>query len=149
MDTAGSQSQGSQDRMSTNSANACPLMGTVLGLAGGIAGGVLGYFLFKVIAAQGFYAIVLPGALVGIGCGALSGRKSTALGIASAILALAAGILAEWSVFPFRADKSLTYFLTHIHKNSTATLVLIAIGAICAFYFARGRKRGAWLRKSK
>jgi len=76
--------------------NGCPVVGTVLGLAGAVAGGILGYLLFMVIVRHGFYAIVLPGALVGIGCGALSGRKSTGLGIACAILGLAAGIFAEW-----------------------------------------------------
>jgi len=149
MDTAGSQPQPCQDKIPANSANACPLMGTVLGLAGAIAGGVLGYSLFKVMAGQGFYAIVLPGALVGIGCGALSGRKSTTLGIASAILALAAGIFAEWWFAPFAADVSLSYFITHFHKKRVITFVLIAIGAICAFYFGRGREGGACLRKAK
>ncbi len=122
--------------------NGCPVVGTVLGLAGGVGGGVLGYFLFMVIVSQGFYALVLPGALVGIGCGALSGRKSTGLGIVCAILGLAAGIFAEWRFAPFAEDDSLSFFLTHFHKNSGITLVLIAVGVVCAFYFGRGRERG-------
>ncbi|MBN2271216.1 MAG: hypothetical protein JXN61_11420 [Sedimentisphaerales bacterium] len=129
--------------------NGCPGVGTVHGLAGGVGGGVLGYFLFMVIAGQGFYAIVLQGALVGIGCGSLSGRKSTRLGIVCAILGLAAGILSEWRFAPFAEDESLSFFLTHLHKNSGVPLVLIGIGIICAFYFGRGREDGAWLRRRK
>ena len=145
MDTAGSESRGCQDR---TPGNGCPIAAWLLGLAGGVGGGVLGYLLFMWIAGQGFYAIVLPGALVGIGCGTLSRRKSTGLGIACAALGLAAGIFAEWRFAPFAADERLSYFLTHFHKNSGVTLVLIAIGAICAFYFGRGREGGALLRKT-
>ena len=129
--------------------NGCPIAGWLVGLVGGIGGGVLGYFLFMVIVRQGFYAIVLPGALVGIGCGALSGRKSSGLGIVCAVLGLAAGIFAEWRFAPFAEDESLSFFLTHFHRNSGVTLVLIAIGAVCAFYFGRGRDGGGWLRKLK
>lgn len=120
--------------------NGWPIVAWLLGLGGGVAGGVLGYFLFMVIARCGFYAIVLPGALVGIGCGALSGRKSNGLGIVCAVLGLAAGIFAEWRFAPFAIDESLSFFLTHFHENGGVTLVLIAIGAVCAFYFGRGRE---------
>ena len=52
----------------------------LLGLVGGAGGGVAGYFLYFWLASQGFYAIVLPGAAIGLGCGALSRGKSNALG---------------------------------------------------------------------
>ncbi|MCK4293170.1 MAG: hypothetical protein KAY65_08220 [Planctomycetes bacterium] len=126
-----------------------PILGPLLGIGGAVVGGFVGYWLFFVIAKQGFYALALPGVFIGLGCGALSGRKSTCLGIICGILGLAAGILAEWRFAPFAADDSLSYFLMHFHKNSIVTLVLIAIGAICAFYFGRGRKGGAWLRRQK
>jgi len=148
MNTEKAESQDGEAKVAADG-NGCPVVGWLLGLTGGVAGGVLGYFLFMVIASQGFYAIVLPGALFGIGCGALSGRRSNGLGIVCAILGLAAGIFAEWRFAPFAADESLSYFLTHFHKNSGVTLVLIAIGAVCAFYFGRGREGGAWLRRGK
>ena len=119
-----------------------PILGPLLGIGGAAVGGFVGYFLFMVIVEQGFYAIVLPGALVGIGCGALSGRRSNGLGIVCTVLGLAAGIFAEWRFAPFAEDEGLAFFLTHFHKNSGVTLVLIAIGAVCAFYFGRGRERG-------
>ena len=43
----------------------------LLGLAGGIAGDALGYYLYFVLAGFGLYAIVLPGAAIGLICGAL------------------------------------------------------------------------------
>ena len=141
MDREKAESQNGEAKVAPDR-NGCPVVAWLVGLAGGVGGGVLGHFLFKWIAGQGFYAIVLPGALVGIGCGTLSGRKSTGLGIVCAILGLGAGILSEWRFAPFAKDESLAYFLTHIHKNSSLTLVLIAIGAVCAFYFGRGRERG-------
>ena len=122
--------------------NGCPVVGTVLGLVGAVVGAFLGYLLFVAIAGQGFYAIVLPGALAGVGCGALSGRKSNTLGIICGILGLAAGIVTEWRFAPFIADKSLFYFLTHIHELTRFTQVLILLGAAFAFWFGRGRKGG-------
>jgi len=129
--------------------NGCPVVGVVLGLGGAVVGAFLGYLLFVAIAGQGFYAIVLPGALAGVGCGALSGRKSNTLGIICGMLGLIAGILAEWRFAPFIADKSLFYFLTHIHEVTRFTQVLILLGAAFAFWFGRGRKTDAWLRKQK
>jgi hypothetical protein len=38
----------------------------VAGLAGAVAGGAIGYFTFIWIARQGFYALMLPGALAGV-----------------------------------------------------------------------------------
>ncbi|MGB2821537.1 MAG: hypothetical protein WBF17_11185 [Phycisphaerae bacterium] len=127
----------------------CAAAGWLLGLLGAAVGGFLGYWLFFVIARQGFYGIVLPGALIGIGCGCLSGRKSNALGFICGAAGLLAGLLAEWRFAPFVADKSLWYFLTHLHRLRVVTQVLIALGAALAFWFGRGREGGAlpWRRK--
>jgi len=77
MNTTRSDSEGgSKGREEAAAGNGCPIVGFVLGLAGAVVGAFLGYLLFVAIAGQGFYAIVLPGALAGVGCGALSGRKS-------------------------------------------------------------------------
>jgi len=150
MSTECSDSQaGSKGKEQAGEGNGCPVVGAVLGLGGAVVGAFLGYLLFVAIAGQGFYAIVLPGALAGVGCGALSGRKSNTLGIICGILGLIAGILAEWRFAPFIAGKSLFYFLTHIHELTRFTQVLILLGAAFAFWFGRGRKTGAWLRKQK
>jgi hypothetical protein len=118
-----------------------------LGIAGGILGGCLGYFLFSVVAKQGFYAIILPGALLGMGCGSLSGRKSLSLGIACAIGGLLLGIITEWHFAPFIKDKSFSFFLSHLHQLTRISRILILVGSFLAFWFGRGRDGGAWLRK--
>lgn len=124
-----------------------PAWDLVLGAAGGLIGAVTGYFLFFAIARQGFYAIILPGALAGIGCGGFSGRKSLPLGVACAVLGIFAGILAEWRFAPFVADRSFLFFMSHLGELPRFTQVLILVGAFFAFWFGRGREGGAWLRK--
>ena len=119
----------------------------LLGLAGAIGGGALGYFAFHFLARDGLYAMVLPGALLGLGCGALSGGKSTALGVVCGSLALVLGIVLEWQLAPFVADDSFPYFVTHIHELTTSTLVMIALGGLFGFWFGKGREGGAWLRR--
>jgi hypothetical protein len=118
----------------------------VLGLAGAIAGGVAGYYVFAWIASQGFYAIMLPGAFVGWGCGALSGRRSVPLAVVCSVLGLAVGIYSEWRLFPFAADEGPSYFLAHLHQLTQITQVLILLGAVCAAWFGLGRPGGAWPR---
>jgi uncharacterized membrane protein YuzA (DUF378 family) len=77
-----------------------------LGAVGGLLGGCLGFFGFSLIAREGFYAIALPGALVGLGCGCLSGRKSLFLGILCAVFGLLVGIVAAWRFAPFERQEA-------------------------------------------
>ena len=121
----------------------------ILGLAGAVAGGIVGYYVFFAIARQGFYALALPGALIGLGCGALSGRKSVPLGIVSGILGLIVGIYTEWRFAPFIKDRSLSFFLAHVPDLSRVTQVLIVLGGGVAFWFGLGRQGGVWPRKRK
>ena len=81
---------------------------SVLVLIGAVAGGLVGYFGFLWIARQGFYALVLPGGLLGLGA-SLFANRSTALCIVCGLLALALGVLAEWQFAPFIRDGSLGY----------------------------------------
>ena len=124
-------------------------LSTLLGLLGAAAGGLLGWWLFFLIARQGFYAVALPGALLGLGCGWLSRRKSTVLGVVCAAAGLVLGVLAEWRFAPFLKDRSLSFFLAHLHKLSWVTQVLILAGAALAFWFGRGRDRGPQPRRSE
>ncbi len=100
----------------------------LLGIVGGIVGGAIGYFVFFLIARQGFYAIVLPGALLGLGCGFLSGIQSNALGVVCGLVALLLGFFTEWRFAPFIVDDSFAYFITHVHNLKSITLIMIAAG---------------------
>ncbi len=59
-------------------------------LAGAIVGGVLGHFLFVWLVSQGFYAMILPGGLVGIGAG-LARHGKLYLAVICGLIALSAG----------------------------------------------------------
>ena len=111
----------------------------VRGLLGAILGAVLGYFAFRLLIKQGIYAMVLPGALVGIGCGLAMQREFKPLGVVSAVIALVLGVFLEWQFLPFRADKSLSYFLTHLHQVKPFDLLMIALGTAAAYWFGVGR----------
>jgi len=119
------------------------MLGTTLGILGGAAGGAAGYFLFFWVVRQGIYAIILPGALMGIGCGLLSGRQSLYLGVACALSGLALGVFTEWRFAPFAADRSFSFFLLHLHHLPGIKLILLAFGGLVAFGMGMGRDRRA------
>jgi hypothetical protein len=123
-----------------------PVRDMAAGIFGGIAGACVGYYLFRLLATQGFYALVLPGALAGIGCGTLSRHRSILLGVISAIIGLFAGVYSEWQQYPFLQDDSFGYFMMHLHQLRPFTQLLIAAGGILAFWFGMGRTGGAWIK---
>ena len=101
--------------------------------AGAFGGGFVGYVAFLWIAHQGFYALVLPGALVGLGA-SLASNRSTAMCVASGLLAAAVGFLSEWRFAPFIKDESLGYFINHLHLLNPITLIMVAAGAAIGFW---------------
>ena len=121
----------------------------VLGVIGAIAGGAIGYFAFFFIAQQGFYAMVLPGAILGLGCGWLSGIKSNLLGVVCAISAVCLGLFTEWRYAPFLADDSLAYFMTHLQELKPITLIMIGFGGLFGYWFGMGRDGGVGKRSVK
>jgi hypothetical protein len=109
-------------------------------LLGAVAGGLIGYFGFLWIARQGFYALVLPGGLLGLGA-SMAQNRSTALCVVCGVLALALGFLAEWRFAPFITDGSLGYFLAHLHQLKPITLLMIAAGAFIGFWAPFSRRQ--------
>ena len=116
---------------------------TLACLAAGAVGGLIGYWACFWLLREGFYAIVLPGACLGMGCGLLARRSSLALGITAAVAAVALGLFTEWRFWPFRADHSLGFFITHVHQLRAGTWLTIGFGGLFAFWFGRGRERDA------
>ena len=113
----------------------------LLGILGAIAGGVLGYFAFSFLVGQGLYAMVLPGALVGLGCGYLSGMESKMLGCVCGVGALLLSIYIEWDFFAFTKDRSFAFFVSHLHQLKPMTMLMIAVGGMMAFWLGRGREK--------
>src|SRR5215471_7924041 len=99
---------------------------TLLVLGGALVGGILGYLAFFWIAAQGFYALVLPGGLLGVGAG-LGKPRTVLFAVGCSIAAVVLGLVTEWRFAPFLKDDSLTYFLLHIHELKPITLLMIGL----------------------
>lgn len=112
-----------------------------LGLLGAALGGGVGYFAFFWAARQGFYALILPPALLGLTAGYFARCRSTPLAIVCALAGLALGLYTEWRFAPFIADKSLQFFLTHVHQLKPFTLLMLALGVFLCYRFALGVDR--------
>ena len=108
-------------------------------------GGILGHLAFFWIARQGFYALILPGALLGFGAG-LFMSTSKAVPCVCGFLALALGLYTEWRFAPFVADKSFPFFLSHALQLKPITLIMIAVGALLGFWIPRSRVRATTIK---
>jgi hypothetical protein len=95
---------------------------------GAVLGGVIGYWGFVWFASQGFYAMVLPGGLIGAGIGK---SKSIWPATLCCVAALALGLFTEYR---FEGANSLGDFLRHIPELPPATLLMIAAGAFLGFW---------------
>ena len=113
----------------------------MLGLLGAAVGGWLGYCAFFWITRQGFYALLVPPALLGLTAGLCARRRSTPLALICGVAGLALGLFTEWRFAPFAADGSFLYFITHIQALKPITLCLLALGAILGYRLALGVDR--------
>ncbi|HEX5270498.1 MAG TPA: hypothetical protein VFW33_08440 [Gemmataceae bacterium] len=105
----------------------------LLALGGAVAGGALGYFGFLWAAGQGFYALILPGGLLGLGAGIVPNR-SLGLPVVCGLLAVGLGVFSEYRLAPFIDDHSFAYFVSHLHQLRPLTLLLIAVGGAIGFW---------------
>jgi hypothetical protein len=105
----------------------------VLLFVGAVLGGIVGYFGFFWIARQGFYAMVLPGGMIGVGA-ALGKSKSILPAILCCVAAVALGLFTEWQFEPFIANGSPGHFLGHITDLQPVTLLMIAAGGAIGFW---------------
>ena len=105
----------------------------ILTLCGAAIGGVLGYYAFFWVASQGFYGLILPGGLLGLGASVGKSRSIT-ISVLCGCLGLTLGLFAEWRFAPFVADRSLGYFLSHLHQLKPITILMIMAGAFISFW---------------
>ena len=111
----------------------------VRGIVGAIIGGAIGYLVFWWLTKSGFYGMIVPGALLGLGAGLAARGQSVTLGILCALTALVLSVIAEWSLFPFVRDGSLVYFVTHVHTLPAIKLIMMAMGVGLAYWLGQGR----------
>ncbi len=108
----------------------------LLGAVGGLLGGVVGYFAVSWLAQNGFYAMVLPGALVGLGTGWLGRSHSLPRGIVAGVAAVISGTLIEWQVF--YSANALSFFLQNINEIGAVSFAMIGLGGVLGFAFGKG-----------
>jgi hypothetical protein len=108
------------------------LISNVLGVVGAVIGGVLGFYIFRWLFGQGFYGLMIPGALLGLGCSLLAQHPSTARGLICGAAALCLGLYTEWHFRPFAADDTFTYFVHHLNQLTPVTYLMIGVGTIIA-----------------
>ena len=123
----------------------------VRAILGGAVGAIVGYAIYAWLVGQGFYAMSIPGAALGLGCGLTTRRRSLPTGLACGVLAVLLGLFSEWRSFPFVKDDSLSYFISHAAELKPVTWIMIAAGGIFAAYFGWGRapKIGAGAEQSE
>jgi hypothetical protein len=109
------------------------MKGNLLALAGAIVGGAVGFFGFGWLLGQGFYALVLPGGLLGIGAGWVVNR-SISIAIICGAMATILGLIAEWHFRPFIADNSFGFYISHLTDLQPITLLMIALGSAIGFW---------------
>src|SRR5436309_13705164 len=106
---------------------------SLLVLGGALVGGVLGYYAFSWIYAQGFYGLIVPGGLLGLGAG-IATNRSALVAVLCGLLAVALGLFTEWRFFPFEDDRSFGFFLRHLQDLKPVTLLMIAAGGLIGFW---------------
>jgi hypothetical protein len=119
----------------------------ILGFVGAVLGGALGFYIFGWLVSYNFYGLMIPGALLGGGCGLLARHASNVRGIICAIAAAVFALFNEWWYLPFVADKSLAYFVSHVTSLTPVTWLFVVFGSLIAYWLARdagiGRSRSA------
>ena len=113
------------------------LVSTILAAIGGAVGGFVGYHAFFWVADQGYYGMMIPGGLLGLGCGLLARHRSQARGAVAGLAGLCLGVFTEWKFAPFNADGGFTYMVTHIHDVIPIHLIMIVLGAVFAYWLGK------------
>ena len=107
----------------------------------GLAGGAIGYFLFAWFLKYGFYAMIAPGGLLGLGA-SFYPHRSKFLPVLTGVLALCVGFVAEWKEHYYREDQSFGYFVSHVSGADPVFWLMVLAGGALGFYlpFAQYRK---------
>lgn len=107
-----------------------------LGVAGALLGAVVGHFICRWAAGIGFYAVAIPGMLAGVGTARFAPRVDVGVALTTGLIGLVAGVLTEWLLWPWLSDPSLGHFLANLHNLTPLTWILIALGAVFAYWFS-------------
>ena len=109
------------------------LAGALFGAAAGI--GVFSWLVHNFAA----YGFAIPGVATGLGA-SVRAELPKAAAVTSGIIGLLAGVFATWKEAPFVANGSFGYFLTHLHDLPSYQMLLLALGAVIAFWLPWRRR---------
>jgi hypothetical protein len=113
------------------------LISNMLGLVGALLGGVLGFYTFGRVLEHGFLGLMIPGALLGLGCSLMARHPSLIRGVCCAIAALGLSLFADWWFEPFNADGSWQYYLLHVLDLGPVRLFMIGFGILIAYWIGK------------
>jgi len=109
-------------------------------IAGAVLGGAVGYSAFKLLLNSfGLYAMVLPGAMVGVGRATGSTAKSIPVGVVCFVGAVLISIITEWSVTVMPEDATFVDFLAALPDKPFRNQASLVAGPIMALWFGIGR----------
>jgi hypothetical protein len=113
------------------------VVSTLRGVLGGAVGAFVGYVAFRWLWRHGFYGLMLPGALLGFGCGSLAQHPSALRGVFCALAAAAVGMYAEWTVSWFVPNDGFFYMAQHFLEKETVTIIMYVGGILLAFWLGK------------
>jgi hypothetical protein len=117
---------------------------TFRSIVGAVAGGILGYAAFFWVARHGFYALALPGIVLGLGCSVLSQGRSALRGAVCALVAFPLGVYTDWRFDNPPNQHTLGYWFSHLPQQGIITLILLAVGTLAAYWFGADGMFQAW-----
>ena len=109
------------------------------GTIGALLGAAIGGFVFFVLHDRGWYGLMIPGALTGLGFGLCSKRSFFSAGLFCAMIGLVVMLWCEWQILPKFKDKEFAEFLRVVPRLDSGTKIMLAAGTIFAFWFGKGR----------
>jgi hypothetical protein len=116
------------------------VLSNLLGLLGAIIGGVVGFYTFKWLLNHGFYGMMIPGALLGLGSSLLARHRSTARGIVCGVAALALSLYTQWQLMS--SAPRFTDFLAQANELKSVEMLMMGVGTLIAFWL--GKDAGYW-----
>lgn len=117
------------------------MLGTIvsylLGLIGAVVGGAVGVVVFQWLVGQGLYGLIIPGAMLGFGCGLLAQHRSHARGVVCGFAALLLGLYTQWRFSPLPADPGFKYLALHVYDLAPITQIMLGVGALFGYWLGK------------
>ena len=112
-----------------------------MALAGAVVGGAIGLGLAQWLWTQGFYALVLPGAVWASDAAGPCGACRCHWVSRRPWRRIALGLFTEWHLRPFNADEGFGYFVRHVGQLSSTTLFMVGMGTVMGYWLDKKANR--------